>query len=311
MKAILIVLILLLILFLTVCYLCFRKAFYVSKRQKIKNSKTFLPKGKAYEPFYEVIKNYANETAKVPYKEFCITSFDGLKLYGKYYECKKGAPIELMFHGYRGTAQRDLAGGVQRCFKLNRNALIVDQRCSCKSEGHVITFGIKEHKDCLSWIDFMINEFGNEVKIILTGISMGATTVLIAGGTKLPQNVIGILADCGFNSAKDIIKRVIKKTHLPTKLAFFFVKMGAKMYGKFDIEEITAEQALKKCTVPVIFFHGENDDFVPCEMSRKNFDACASKKKLVTVKGAGHGLSFLVSPQKYYEKLDDFFKDKV
>ncbi len=296
--------------FFIISYICFRIAFYVSKRRKEINNNTVLPKGKDYEPYHNKILTYINETAQIPHTEFCIKSFDGLNLYGKYYECNPNAPIELMFHGYRGKAERDLAGGVQRCFKLGRNALIVDQRCSGKSEGNVITFGIKEHKDCLAWVDFMIKLFGDDVRIILTGISMGATTVLIAGGCSLPKNVIGILADCGFSSAKDIIKRVIKKMHLPTDLAFFFVKMGAKIYGKFDIEEISAEQALKKCTVPVIFFHGEADDFVPCEMSRKNYDACVSKKQIITVKGAGHGLSFLTEPDKYYDTLNNFFSEK-
>ena len=301
--------IILTIVFLLVCYICFRVAFYVSKKQKALNNSTALPKGKVYEPFYDAITNYKNDTAKISCKEFCISSFDGLKLYGKYYQCKKDAPIELMFHGYRGTAERDLAGGVQRCFKLGHNAFIVSQRCSGKSDGKVITFGIKEHKDCLAWVDFLISEFGSDVKIILTGISMGASTVLITGGCELPENVIGILADCGFSSAKDIIKSVIQKMHLPVGLSYFFVKMGAKIYGNFDIDEITAEQAIKKCKVPVIFFHGESDDFVPCEMSIKNYNACNSRKQLITVEGAGHGLSFLVDSEKYYEALSEFFRD--
>ena len=300
---------LLIIAFFAISYICFRMAFYVSKKQKEENNNTPLPKGRVYEPYHEIITNYANETAKVPYKEFCITSYDGLKLYGKYYECNKNAPIELMFHGYRGKAERDLAGGVQRCFKLGRNALIVDQRCSGKSEGNVITFGINEHRDCLSWVDFMIKEFGKNVRIILTGISMGASTVLIAGGYDLPKNVIGILADCGFTSAKDIIKKVIKNMGLPANIAYFFVKMGAIIFGRFNPDEFSAEQSLKNCKVPVIFFHGESDDFVPCKMSERNFAACASEKRLVTVENAGHGLSFLTAPEKYYDILGKFFQN--
>jgi len=196
---------LLIAIFLLIAYVCFRMAFYVPDR-KCENCELIeIPEGEIYEPFRERMENWTKETKAMPHREFTITSFDGLKLYGKYYEYKKGAPIELMFHGYRGSAQRDLSGGVQRCFKLKRNALIVDQRCSQKSEGNVITFGINEHKDCLYWINFMINHFGPDVKIILTGISMGASTVLMASGKPLPENVIGVLADCGYNSPKDIM----------------------------------------------------------------------------------------------------------
>lgn len=49
---------------------------------------------------------------------------------------------------------------------------------------------------------------------------------------------------------------------------------------------------MKNCTVPVIFFHGECDDCVPCEMSRINYGACTGKKMLITIPGAGHGLSY-------------------
>ena len=136
---------------------------------------------------------------------------------------------------------------------------------------------------------------------------MGASTVMLAAGNPLPSNVIGVLADCGFHSAKEIIQKVICQMGLPPKLGYPFVKLGARIFGGFDLEEVTAEEAMKKCTLPVIFFHGEDDDFVPCEMSRICYDACASKKRLVTVSGAGHGLSYAVAPEEYLTALREFF----
>ena len=292
---------------LVIAYICFRMAFYVPDRTPSQVQTTTFPNDEVYGPYLDTLETWLNETEATPHEEFSITSFDGLKLYGNYYEYKKGAPIELMFHGYKGSAKRDLCGGIQRCFALERSAFIVDQRCSQKSEGNVITFGINEHKDCLRWVDLMIEHFGPDVKIILTGISMGAATVLMAAGNPLPPNVVGVLADCGYNSPKDIIKIVIKQMGLPASLSYFFVKLGARIYGHFDLEETSPETALKKCTVPVIFFHGESDGYVPCEMSRINYDACASKKCLVTIPGADHGLSFPKDPEIYLKSLKDFF----
>ena len=286
-----------------ISYVCFRMAFYVPKDFQVGD----IPEGEIYEPFREQMQTWIEETRKLPCEEFSITSFDGLTLYGKYYEYEKGAPIEIMFHGYRGSAQRDLCGGVQRCFELERSALIVDQRCSGKSGGNVITFGINEHRDCLCWIDFAVKHFGTDVKIILTGISMGASTVLMASGERLPENVIGVLADCGYDKPETIIKTVIKQMGLPVNAGYFFVKLGARIYGHFDLEENSPQEAVKKCKVPVIFFHGEKDDYVPCEMSKINFDACNTRKMLVTVPEAGHGLSYLVAPEKYVNALKEFF----
>lgn len=302
-------LILLVVLFLVVAvaYGCFRFAFYARKRNTDNDQGIILPEGKIYEPYHEVMTRWIHETRSLSCENVSIVSRDGLRLTGKFYEFAPGAPIELMFHGYRGSAERDLSGGVQRCFKLGRSALVVEQRCSNTSEGNVITFGIKEHLDCLDWIDFAIDHYGADCKIILTGISMGASTVLMAAGKDLPDNVIGVLADCGFDSAKSIMYHVMGQMRLPAGICYPFVKLGARIFGGFDLDGYSAQEAMKNCKVPVIFFHGEDDDFVPCYMSKKNYDACTSRKQIVTVPGAGHGLSYPAAPEIYIRALWDFF----
>lgn len=293
---------------LGICYYCFRVAFYAPRgKMSADTDAVETPEGAIYDPYRESMEAWTREVRAMPQEHFTIQSFDGLTLHGNYYEYAPGAPIELMFHGYRGSAERDLSGGVQRCFLLGRSALIVDQRCSNRSDGKVISFGINERRDCLGWVDFMVSHFGPDVKIILTGISMGAATVMMAAGEDLPENVIGVLADCGYNSPKDIIKVVIGQMGLPPALAYPFVKLAARIFGHFDLEETSPEEALKKAKVPVIFFHGENDDFVPCHMSRRCFEACASRKQLVTVPGAGHGLSYPVDPEGYLDAVRRFF----
>lgn len=292
-----------------IAYVCFRMAFYAPRKNDIPTEEYPIPPGKIYEPYRDKMVGWMKEVRALPCEEMTITSFDGLTLRGKYYEYAPGAIVELMFHGYRGSAERDLCGGVQRCFALGHSALIVDQRCSGKSGGDVITFGINESRDCLDWMRFAINRFGPDVKIILTGISMGAATVLIAAGEELPENVIGVLADCGYTSAKDIIKKVIHQMKLPAELAYPFVKLGAKLFGHFDLEEVSPIEAMKQCKVPVIFFHGEDDDYVPCQMSRRNYVACIARKKLMTVPGAGHGLSYLFAPEEYRAAMRAFFEE--
>ena len=295
------------ILVLAAAFLCFYLAFFVPKHGPIAMDDYTIPEGEIYEVFREKMVYWMKEVRKLPYEAVSITSFDGLQLCGKYYEYAPGAPIELMFHGYRGNCDRDLCGGVQRCFKLGRSCLLVDQRASSASEGHVITFGIKEHRDCLSWIDFMVQHFGPDVKIILTGISMGASTVLMAAGYPLPPQVKGVLADCGFSSAKAIICQVIRQLKLPPRLVYPFIRLGAKLFGGFDLEAFSAVDAVKQATVPIIFFHGDDDSFVPAHMSQENFDACASRKQLVITPGAGHGLCYPVDPQGYLKALREFF----
>ncbi len=297
--------------FLLICRYCYRVAFYAPPRKPLK-TEFDLPGGPAYEPFHEQMKTWVRANRKLPRQHFSITSFDGLKLTATYYEFAPDAPMEIMFHGYRGNAERDLPGGVQRCFACHRSAFVVDQRCAGGSEGNTITFGIHERKDCLKWVDFVISHFGADVKIILTGISMGAATVLMAAGEELPDNVIGILADCGYSSPRAIMERVMEKNMgLPPKLCWPFVRWGAKIFGKFDPEECSPLEAMQRCKKPVIFFHGEDDDFVPCYMSREVYDACPTKKHIFIVPGADHGLSYPVAPEEYVARLRGFFGEET
>ncbi len=290
---------------LLVSFGCFYMAFFVPKREK-PDEEYPIPPGRVYEPYRDTMVKWMKEVRALTFETVSITSFDGLKLCGKYYEYAPGAPIELMFHGYRGLAERDLCGGVQRSFALGRSVLIVDQRASGSSEGRVITFGVYESRDCASWVEFMLRRFGENVRIVLTGISMGAATVMMAAGKPLPPNVKGVLADCGYTSARDIIKKVIRDRKLPDLLVYPFVRLGGKLFGGFDVEDTPPIEVMKTCKLPIIFFHGEDDAFVPCDMSRLNYEACTAEKKLVIVPGAGHGLSYILDGDGYIKALQEF-----
>ena len=295
---------------LLTAYICFRMAFYVKEKHIVAADEYPIPPGEEYEPFREQMVEWMKQTKQLPYEEIWITSFDGLKLYGKYYEYAPGAPVELMFHGYRGSGERDLCGGVLRCFALERNVLIVDQRACGHSDGNVITFGIYEHRDCLSWLDYAMRRFGDRQKIMLTGISMGASTVLIASGYDLPDNVVCILGDCGFSSAREIIKSVIHGMKLPADLLYPFVRLGAKLFGKFDPDETSALEMVKKTKKPVFFIHGEEDDFVPCQMSKDMYEVCTAPKRLVITPKACHGTAYMVDTDLYFRELRDFCKQQ-
>lgn len=291
------------LLVLLVAFVCFYMTFY-SRREK--NESEFpLPEEDIYKPFHEQMIAWQKEMRTFPQEQVGITSFDGLKLTGTYYEFAPNAPIELMFHGYRGSAIRDLCGGVQRCFRLGRSALIVNQRGSGTSEGKVISFGINERKDCLSWVNFILEKFGADVKIILTGISMGASTVMMASELDLPKNVIGGVADCGYSSVEGIIKTTIRGMGLPPKLVYPFIKLGARIFGKFNLDEASPETALKNSKVPFVFVHGESDHIVPCEMCHVCYNACSAPKLIHTIPNVGHGLAFPMDEDGYIKFLKD------
>ena len=161
-------------------YYCYRRIFYCKKAKPLGADEFDLPEGKEYEPYHEQIREWMRSARNTPYERVSIQSHDGLTLYGKYYEYTPNAPVEILFHGYRGTAERDLSGGIERCFALGRSVLLVDQRGCSDSEGKATTFGIQERKDCVRWAEYASERFGADSEILLGGISMGAMTVLSA-----------------------------------------------------------------------------------------------------------------------------------
>ena len=291
-------------------YVCYVRIFYANRRKKEKEkTKITAPVVDGFAPFRPQIGQWMREVEAMEGRELEMISFDCLKLRGTFYEYEKGAPIELMFHGYRGNGKRDLSGGVVRAFKQGRSALIVDHRASGRSEGHVVTFGVNESRDCIMWAELVRREIDPDAKVILTGISMGAATVMIAAGMEeLPSNVVAVIADCGYTSPKDIIKNTMRDMKLPADLRYPFARLGGKMFGDFDIDERSPIEAMKNCRVPVIFLHGDADGFVPFEMSQRNYDACtAEKKRLVAISGAAHGVAYPTDPDRYLSALSEFF----
>ena len=217
--------------------------------------------------------------------------------------------MEILFHGYRGYVERDMSGAVERCFAVGHSALLVDQRAAGHSDGHVITFGVKESEDVPLWIAAVAQRFGADHPVYIGGVSMGATTVLLAAGRNLPPQVKGVLADCGYTRGDVIIKKVIRQLKLPAALLYPLVRLGAILYGGFDPNKADATAAAARITVPVIFFHGDTDDFVPCEMSQENYDACTAHKRFVIIPGAGHGLCYPADPDGYVAAMKEFYNE--
>ena len=244
---------------------------------------------------------------EIPYERVAITSFDGLKLCGRFYHHADGAPLAILMHGYRGTPSRDFSGGAQSYLAAGFNLLLVEERAHCGSEGHVITFGVKERRDCLSWIDYARGRFGEQVRIVLCGISMGASTVLMASGMGLMQNVKGIVADCPFTTPKEIVFKVCRDLKLPPRVIWPLLRLGAWIYGRFDPTGIDAAEAVRQSPVPILLIHGEDDRFVPCDMGRRIAAANPQMIELHTFPHAGHGLSFLIDRPRYEQITRAFF----
>ena len=283
----------------------YRTAFYSSAHRK--EDHYALPQGEQYEKERQRMLSLIRQMDDIPYESVFISARDGTRLFARYYHVRDGAPLQIQFHGYRGTALRDFCGGNKLARESGHNTLVVDQRAHGKSSGTTITFGIRERWDCLSWAEYANQRFGSNTPIFLSGVSMGAATVLMASELKLPANVIGIIADCPYSSPEAIIRKVCREDmHLPPTLVMPFIRLGARLFGHFDLREASALEAVQHTHIPILLIHGEDDRFVPCDMSREIFGACAGEKNRVTFPGAGHGLSYIVDTETYSDAVSCF-----
>lgn len=234
-----------------------------------------------------------------PYEEVSIVSHDGLKLTGRYYHVADGAPLQILCHGYKGNAIRDFCGCWKIAVEAGHNVLLINERCHGGSEGHTITFGILERQDVLDWIKYANGRFGN-VPVLLVGVSMGAATVLMAAGMDLPENVRGVIADCPYDAPANIIKKVLGKDRgMPEAVVYPLIRLGGRLFGRFDLESDSPVEAVKRANVPILLIHGDDDRFVPYEMSRNIHGAAQEKIEFHTIPGAGHAINYAVAPEMY------------
>lgn len=267
-----------------------------------------IPSGQQYQKNKELMRRLIDEFLALEYEEVEVVAYDGRLLRGKYYHCSDDAPVDICFHGYRGTSARDFCGGAKIPLELGHNILVVDQRAQGKSEGHSICFGIKERFDCLSWINFALCRFGEDVEINLFGVSMGASTVLMASGHELPENVKCIVADCPYSSVEKIIRKVCRDRRLSDRLFYPFIYLGALLFAGIKLEQGDCVQAVKDAKVPILLIHGEEDHFVPCEMSEEIQKANMRLIHRVTFPQAGHGISYIEDKTRYEALVHEFLR---
>ena len=238
-----------------------------------------------------------------------IASFDGLKLSALYVPAETDRPrgTLIVMHGYRSLATIDFALEAKFLHDLGYRLLIPYQRANGESQGKYITYGVKERYDCRDWARYARERFGGEEDLFLAGISMGSATVLMALGLELPENVRGVIADCGFTSPWEIMKHVSRRDfHLPSFPLLNVLNVLSRRRAGFSLKEADTREAMRQNSLPVLFLHGEADDFVPVSMTRENYRACAAEKELYLVKGAGHAQSFAMDTPGCEEKISEF-----
>lgn len=258
----------------------------------------------------EFLQNNLKWLEEYGYERHFLCSDRGERLVGYLMKPQKESDIYVFCaHGYRSSGRREFSKFVQYYLNEGINVFFVDHIASGESEGNFCTFGYREKEDCMKWLTYMNSTFGEDIKIILHGVSMGSATVcMMSGKDDLPANVKMTVADCGFTKADDFFNAKIKLMGI--KCSEVIVK-GLTTVNKinhgFGFEDISPIDSVKNARVPMLFTHGVNDGLVPSYMCQELYDACASEyKDILLVEGADHAQAFINGRQEYEEKLKAF-----
>lgn len=239
-----------------------------------------------------------------------ISAHDGVDLVGHFFPCENAKRVIIAFHGWRSSWKCDYGIASQLFFKNGCSVLFAEQRGQNNSGGDYMGFGLTERFDCADWALWAMCRCNRAIPIYLAGVSMGAATVMMASDLKMPENVRGIIADCGFTSPKAIWKHVAHKNlHIFYGLRGYLADILCKSKINMASGDFSTTDALSKTTLPVLFIHGSDDHFVPIEMTYENYKACASEKKLLVIPGADHAMSVFTDPAAYERALTEFWKE--
>lgn len=277
----------------------------------MEKSKKYFSGGQSISTFKEEQEKAAKKLENSSFDTVVITAQDGIKLVGHLRLCKNAKRIVIAMHGWRSSWANDF-GLIDEFFYHNDcHILYAEQRGQNNSGGEYMGFGLTERYDCLEWINWINTHGYREVPVYLCGVSMGASTVLMTAGFDLPENVHGIIADCGFTSPHAIWKHVVEnnlRLHYDDMMSSFADEMcRAKI--QFGSKDYSCLDAMAECKVPVLFIHGTDDTFVPVEMTYENYKACVSPKRLLVVPGAGHGMSYVIDRELYEQTIRQFWTD--
>ena len=245
------------------------------------------------------------------YIDTYITSSDNLKLHA--YEVKNENKTDkwaIVVHGYTSEGKL-LSSKAKHLYNMGYNVLVPDLRSHGTSEGNYIGMGWHDRLDIIDWINYIIKN-NPKSEIALHGTSMGSATVLMVSGEKLPSNVKAIVADCGYTSVYDEFSYQLKQLfNLPAFPIMNFSDVVTHIRAGYCLNDASAINQVKKSTTPILYIHGDKDDFVPYYMMDELYNATNSEKEKLTIEGGEHANSDLVNPKLYWSTVNSFLEKYI
>lgn len=248
--------------------------------------------------------------SEVKIEEVSLVSEDGYELRAKVYSGgRRQHRWALLLHGYGYTGRKEEMEYIGAEYGTRGwQVLSPDLRCHGESQGDFIGMGWTDRLDVIQWIQYILSR-DKQAEIVIHGQSMGGAAALMIAGEELPGQVKAVVSDCAYTSAWDIFSRKLKDWYGAGPFPILYeTNLIFQMRGGYSLFAASALEQVKKSSLPILFIHGEADDFVPLSMVYDLYEQAGGPKELLTVPGAGHGLSNYADPKAYYGTVFSFLK---
>ena len=261
--------------------------------------------GEKFPMLVERTNRYKELTLALDKEELEITTADGLKLKGWFFDAGSKNTVVLV-HGYNSYGFKDNAAHAYVFFKRGYNVLVSDNRGCGESEGKYQTFGIRESEDVALWVKYIAERIPDG-SIVLHGTSLGGATVCFMASMDLPS-VKCIVEDCGFKSIQWEFECMCKLfAGFVPRLTIRSMERVTKRKLGFDFSTLSPLKSVENAKYPMMFVHGKDDTFIPCTAAQEMYDVCPTDKELLLVDGFGHAGSQLAE-DAYYEPIFAFIE---
>lgn len=264
------------------------------------------------ESIYEYLERtgvYTREQfEQLPKRPVQVMSRDGLKLGGFVLELfPESHRWIIIVHGYTVSLHASTQY-IDMFQKAGFNILLVDQRRHGGSEGSYTTYGYQEKYDVQTWVHWILENYGEGSVIGLHGQSLGGGTVLEYLSIAHP-NVKFVIADCPYSDLTELMRHQISKLNkLPAKPLLPLVNKLLQRKAGFRLDQVSPMKAVENSTLPVLFIHGTEDNYVPTYMSREMYRHKPEPKELLLVEGAVHANAYGINPKRYAEEVQSFIE---
>ncbi len=258
---------------------------------------------------YPFVKPWADSLRQADaLRDTVIVDPDGVRLHALYAAAPEPTPrTAVIVHGYTDCAVRMLMIGYLYNHDLRYNILLPDLHYHGQSGGRAIRMGWLDRRDVLQWTKFADGLFGGGTQQVVHGISMGAAAAMMAAGERQPPYVKCFVEDCGYTGVWDQFARELKAEFgLPPFPLLYIASLLCDWRYGWNFREASSLEQVRRCRLPMLFIHGDADDYVPTGMVRPLYEAKTGDKELWVVPGASHAMSYRDNREAYTARVAAF-----